>query len=251
MAIGVYYSIDIAILDMERTMTCKARTATVIGIVLCMIPIIVLGQTFDLMPPSTVNDRFRVDAFQYSNTSLGYYPVKHPSLTLNGFDNGENNSHGYGLKQILQIAYQGTNPMVDKKFNQIVDNSLKQIVNPASPPPNESALIAVNNNSNIAQCRAFVALERYVCYKNGITQQIPNATTNAPDYSIAIDSLKSALTMPSSYFLANSSIAGDQVKWTRSLENMARALDLYLALENAFQHYIEPDYTDSVTGGVV
>ncbi|HKI46043.1 MAG TPA: hypothetical protein VKA08_11990, partial [Balneolales bacterium] len=100
---------------MERTMTCKARTATVIGIVLCMIPIIVLGQTFDLMPPSTVNDRFRVDAFQYSNTSLGYYPVKHPSLTLNGFDNGENNSHGYGLKQILQIAYQGTNPMVDKK----------------------------------------------------------------------------------------------------------------------------------------
>ena len=36
----------------------------------------------------------------------------------------------------------------------------------------------------------------------------------------------------------------DRVQWTRSFSNFARALDLYLALENAYLHFDHPDYDD-------
>ncbi|HKJ31088.1 MAG TPA: hypothetical protein VKA34_04630 [Balneolales bacterium] len=39
----------------------------------------------------------------------------------------------------------------------------------------------------------------------------------------------------------------DPVKWTRSVDNYARAIDLYLALENALGYFDENDYTETGT----
>jgi len=146
-----------------------------------------------------------------------------------------------------------------KTFNEIVKNSQGHLENPNNLTTTKARLDAVGNNSNIAQCRAFVALERYICYKNGVTGQIPNNTddnnhaVNAWNYNQAIDSLKYALTLPSNYLLVDGSdfVNGDgvdQVKFTRALMNMARALDLYLALEIAFDHYGETDYGNTSGG---
>lgn len=43
------------------------------------------------LPPNEMNHRFYRDVFH----------MKRPGLSINGFDNGGNNSHGYGLKQII------------------------------------------------------------------------------------------------------------------------------------------------------
>jgi len=90
-------------------MTGKIRITLIIGIVLYLIPVIVRGQDFNSMPSSTYNHRFFTDVIRDSLPSLAW---KHPGLTINGFDNGGDNSHGYGLKQILQIVYnQGQDPL--------------------------------------------------------------------------------------------------------------------------------------------
>ena len=47
------------------------------------------------------------------------------------------------------------------------------------------------------------------------------------------------------YLLADGTHSSDEVKWTRTIENYARALDLYLALENAYKFWDEPDYDDT------
>ncbi len=232
----------------------KAKTAIAVGILVCVIPVITLGQTFNSMPTSKFNDnnRFFNDVFGDSSVYYsGVHHTKHPSLTLNGFDNGGNNTYGYGLKQILQLAYQG-DPMVDTTFNNIINLSREPYHDPLIYNNTNGRLGAVWRNSNIAQCRAFVALERYIAYKNGVTNQIPGTTTTPWNSNQAIDSLKSIITLPFGYLLVDGNDfvgqKADQVKFTRSLENMARALDLYLALEDAFKYYTEPDYSDS-TGG--
>ena len=54
---------------------------------------------------------------------------------------------------------------------------------------------------------------------------------------MALSDLKSAFLKPEDWLLANANHKGDQVKWTRTVGNYARALDLYLALENAYDFY--------------
>ncbi len=226
------------------------KTAIAVGIIVCIIPAITVGQTFNSMPHDTINTRFYKDVFRSGGPyNDGNYTIKHPGLTLNGFDNGGNNSHGYGLKQILQILYnKGEDPLMEANFNQIVSTSRQNILNPASTSNYGTRRGWVWQNSNIAQSRAFIALERYICYKNGVIKNIPDSTGPVWNYNQAIDSLKSVLTLPSNYLLLEGSdFAGgdaDQVKFTRALMNMARALDLYLALENAFKFYGETNYTN-------
>lgn len=56
--------------------------------------------------------------------------------------------------------------------------------------------------------------------------------------------MKSAFLEPADWLLANSDHNGDQVHWTRTVDNYARALDLYLALENAYDFYGGADQTE-------
>jgi len=103
----------------------KVRAAIACGIIMWVIPAVTLGQTFNSMPNNTINTRFYKDVFRAGGPyDYGNYTIKHPGLTLNGFDNGGNNSHGYGLKQVLQILYnKGQDPLMETNFNQIVSTS--------------------------------------------------------------------------------------------------------------------------------
>ncbi len=55
--------------------------------------------------------------------------------------------------------------------------------------------------------------------------------------------MRDALIEPASWYLATTT-GEDEVKTTRSVENYARAVDLYLALENAYGLWDVPDYDD-------
>lgn len=114
-------------------MTGNFKTVIAVGIILCAIPAVTVGQTFNLMPSDTINTRFFTDVFDHTDPSSGVTQMKHPGLTINGFDNGGDNSHGYELKQILQILYnKGEDTLMEGSYNQIVTTSRQSIVNPAS-----------------------------------------------------------------------------------------------------------------------
>lgn len=80
----------------------KSRRAIVVGIIMWLIPCIGIGQGIDYLPAAGINTRFYTDVFFQNKPDSGIYPTKHPGLTVNGFNNGGDNSHGYGLKQILE-----------------------------------------------------------------------------------------------------------------------------------------------------
>ena len=60
----------------------KVRMAIAGGIVLCVIPMVVLSQNITV-PTSMKNTRFYSDIFN----------IKRPGLSMNGYDNGGDNSH--------------------------------------------------------------------------------------------------------------------------------------------------------------
>lgn len=68
--------------------------------------------TLNNMPAWTGNSRFYNDVIA---------EVKHPSLTLNGFDSGTS-GHGLGLRQVLEQAYNGSSggPVVEV-YDEIKD----------------------------------------------------------------------------------------------------------------------------------
>ncbi|HKI46472.1 MAG TPA: hypothetical protein VKA08_14180, partial [Balneolales bacterium] len=191
---------------------------------LCLFQSYTLGQTITNVPHDTINTRFYTDHFL----------VKRPGLSINGFDNGGNDSHGFGLKQILNILYNGSGGSYDDSleintYDKIVLDSRPDIINP------NGNYGRINTNSQYLQSRAFVALARYILFKNGITRQVTDTVT-AFDYTTAITRLHDALLEPASWYLATTT-GEDEVKMTRSVENYARAVDLYLALENAYKYY--------------
>ncbi len=182
---------------------------------LCLFQGIVWAQTVSNVPPSASNTRFYTDHFL----------VKRPGLSINGFDNGGNNSHGYGLKQVLNLLYAGGDSLEHATYDNIVAFSNDKIYDP------QGDINQINNNSQNLQSRAFVALSQYILFKNGITNPVDNIPIS--NYSIAITRLRDALLEPGNWYLATTT-GVDMVKTTRSVENYARAVDLYLALENAY-----------------
>ncbi|HKI45054.1 MAG TPA: hypothetical protein VKA08_06945 [Balneolales bacterium] len=58
----------------------RLRAAIGCGIVLCVIPVTVWGQTFSSMPPSTVNNRFD----NYGEVTVTNTPVGASSLSVAG-----------------------------------------------------------------------------------------------------------------------------------------------------------------------
>ena len=165
-----------------------------------------------------------------------HFPVKHPSLSLNGFDCASNCDHGLGLKQVLEKVY---NAPHDKRMR----TTWKKVIENANEQPQRNLNITsagdVRDNSQILQSRALVALTSYVLEQNGVdpTTLAPETEfPDLPDAESAIDSLTAALTDTHTWRISEV-LGGDAVKWTTTLMNLARAVDLYLALENAFYEY--------------
>lgn len=213
------------------------KLTTFLCLIVCMIFIQKVQAQVSNIPTDHSNTRFYSDIFSISR----------PALSVIGFDNNGDNSHGYGLKQILNRLYdqgsysQSAIDLMVGNYDKIVATSKNLLTDPFNDPQ-RSKLSAVNRNSNILQCRAFIALARYVLYKNGITAQVDGTSNNAKSYNDAIADLRSAFLEPEDWLLANSSHKDDPVKWTRTIGNYSRALDLYLALENAFDYYGESLY---------
>ena len=199
----------------------------------------------DDLPNATPNQRFYADQFE----------VVRPALTLRDFDSPTplgGLSYGYGLKQVLEEAYAGIDDpedLVSPVYIEIIRTSNAELEDPQNPPLGKGARTVINDNSAVTQSRAFVALATYVLEENGYTADDYQITPGPPDptselyvpsHAEALAKLKAALLSPpgGDLFADDGDPYGsDRVKWTRSFANLARAVDLYLALENAYNHY--------------
>ena len=209
---------------------------------------IVLSQ----IPPNERLGRFFADRFD----------VYRPALSLRGFDSGafaEGDNFGYGLKQVLERTYdQGYDDyfLIRATYREVVKTSNEGLLDPQNPPSDRSATSVMNINTDIMECRAFVTLVTYVLEQNGYTEgdyQItpgppdPTSDLYIPSHTEALTRLRAALlTPPGGALFADDSgtYGGDAIRWTRSIGSFARAVDLYIALENAYGHFGHPDHTN-------
>ncbi|WP_457653036.1 hypothetical protein [Rhodocaloribacter sp.] len=186
------------------------------------------------LPANTTNQRFLVDVF----------PIVRPGLSIRGFDGASltgGTNYGYGLKQILEGVY-GANPdfYIQQTYDKIISLSSQTLSTTVSR-------WAIEQNSNIIQSRAFVALATYVMDQNGFgfSQYQRPGQPEIPTPDDALTAFKDAiLNPPNGKLFVDSSVEGDPgaaVKWGKALTNIARALDLYLALENAYCHFGHAD----------
>ena len=191
-------------------------------------PSLVGGGTCDLasldLPPTILNARFY---------PVNAAPTRHPSLSLNGFDCEASETgcgSGLGLQQILQ----GYDPLslddpITDIFNQVRllagDNSAY------SPQPSNRAEIQANTQR--MQALAFEALAAYVLERN---PGCDLSDFGLRDHATAMQDLRQALTNGASWQIVKS-YSNDGVKWTWLVASAGRTLDLYLALENAYEYY--------------
>lgn len=184
------------------------------------------GQVVTDVPPNEPNSRFLDESPTIT---------VRPGLSIAGFSN--ENGHGLGLQQILNEALQSENSSV---YN-LVTEILEKAKDPISLNPNVDQ---VEYTTNVLQYLTFEALASVVLEQNGIDSEQSNAT-----YGISIrehSSVIEELTNTFSALAANDKlvrkIPGDQpfddyLDAIRSYNNLARAIDLYLGIENVYQYY--------------
>ena len=111
-----------------------------------------------------------------------HFPVKHPSLSLNGFDCGSDCGNGYGLKQVLEKIY-GT--AQDDRMQGMWKWLIEKAGEPLASITNSSPLVKVQENTQILQSRALIALASYVVEQNG-TDPTTLTITVTVEYSRSI-----------------------------------------------------------------
>lgn len=184
------------------------------------------GQVVIDVPPNEPNSRFLNESPAIS---------MRPGLTINGFSN--DNGHGLGLQQILNEALESRNSDSYESVSDILNKAKESVsTNPA--------VSQVTNTTNIIQYLAFEALASLILEQNGVSSGESNSTygLNIRGHTIVMSELKNALTM----LTANDKLVrknpdnplfDDYLNALRSYNNMARAIDLYLAVENAYEYY--------------
>jgi len=188
------------------------------------------------VPENRPNTRFYTDALK---------PLVRPALTAIGFDDKGDPSKGYGFKQVLERMLQPES--IQAKIADALLAVSRRALHPIDPSENQRRL--VDRNSRFIQARAFVALTTLLLEHNHVS------LSGWPSHQEALRRLTSALVNPPGGILLASELSGthaleltfeffkgeaDPVKWVASLMNITRAMDLYLAIENAYQQY-EPD----------
>lgn len=185
-----------------------------------------LGQVVTDVPPNEPNSRFL-------NESPGI--SMRPGLSVAGFSNdGEN---GLGLQQILNEAFESKNSPAFESVSVILNKAKESIsLNPGSGQ--------VTATTNILQYRAFEALASLILEQNGVSSGESNSTygLNIRNHSSSISDLTNAfrtLTGNDKLVQKNSDDPrfDDYLNAIRSYNNMARTIDLYLAIENAYQYF--------------
>jgi hypothetical protein len=156
---------------------------------------------------------------------------------MNGFDCGYECGSGLGLKQVIEKEYVDVAQSVDQVFPSVV---LKATDNNYHYSP--TSLGNITENTQRLQARSFVALATYVLEQNGTYP--PSLNPPLPLHTVALDSLRNSLVHAETWWM-NPDIeegADDAMKWAEPVSNVARAVDLYLALENAYAYFGDPDY---------
>ncbi|MDZ7718151.1 MAG: hypothetical protein U5K72_04950 [Balneolaceae bacterium] len=185
-----------------------------------------MGQIITDVPENKSNNRFLNDASVIS---------MRPGLSISGFSNeGE---RGLGLQQILNEAMDSKNSSAYLSVSQI----LEKAKDPISLNPDVGQ---IEYTTNILQYLAFETLASLVLEQNGIDSEQSKNTYGLTigEHSMVIDKLTNAINSLTSNDKLVRKLPGDQpfddyLNAIRSFNNMARALDLYLATENAYQHY--------------
>jgi len=199
-------------------------------------------------PDNTSNARFYTD----------YYSSKivRPALSIRGFDseaqwqNTVASEYGYGLKKIIGKSNQIE---VELLLEDIVDESEAFFVNPSGSTKDKVSII--NANARIVESKAFMALLGYVLEKNGLDYSaVGLVSTKTPRQYL--DEVTNYLLNPSGGLLFgmelvqqtfDDTILGDvePIHTLSSNMSIARTLDLYLAIENAYKYYESTSYVNS------
>lgn len=175
----------------------------------------------DCLPPWQTNQRF-AQASQ----------IRHPGLSLNGFDCGDKCAIGYGLKQVLEKVYGSeTDKEVQEVFKAIVKHAKEGFQDTTS-------FGNINNNTSRLQSKGFVALASYVLENNDYDPTTLNPALPAAD--VAVKGFRKAIIEKK--WKIRVSQQDDGIKWATPVTNTARAMDFYLALENAYEHYDIHEY---------
>jgi hypothetical protein len=166
---------------------------------------------------------------------------QHPGLTFNGFKS-LNNNNGLSLESMINKVYFSQNNddliLTRSLFNEIANTAnLSLIENPITLNGCGLDKPRVDVNSRMLQNLAFVALVSYVASEEGIyVVDPPSGLSPLPPPSQAMNNLKLAFDRLLSYGVFGMS-CNDEVHRVGSITNIARAVDLYLALENAYKYY--------------
>jgi hypothetical protein len=187
--------------------------------------------------------------------------VKHPSLSLNGFSCGEkgaNCNFGLGLEQILGKRY-ATEDI--KKINVVFDALFNHAAEKYEEDP--TGRKPTKQNTQRLQALGFAALTTYILEQNGL--DLPREDLSLPTevntHQKAMDAFRAHLTRPGSWFPYWLNVDGSLSifeenpadltdsfkadKWASPLMNVARAMDFYLAIENAYCYYGANGHTPS------
>jgi hypothetical protein len=203
------------------------------------------------VPPNESNTRF-------SSQDVFASEIVRPALSIRGFDSSTlpgGTNHGYGLKQILEEYLSEDERYVDIFEENIIPEADMDLVTPTGSLKDKRQ--DLNKNSRITQSRAFVALATYILEENGYgaesqsafgkshgqaLQELNDALLNPPGgnhmaLDLVTDDNSTKLQNAKNIAIDALNDGLDPVKFNTSLANIARAIDLYLALENAYDHY--------------
>lgn len=185
------------------------------------------AQPLDLtfMPASVVNQ-----------PDYDLFGLRRPALSITGFDNrepGYDPAFGLGLRQVLEERFDAENPLVVPVFDRLIVLAHETQQNPyvVGGPDLTQRRFQLNHNVAILQGRAFEALVTFVLELNG---HDPGALVSGMrSHGEALAELREALVNPPGGLVYGDWI-DDYVKYGTSVTGVARAIDLYLALENAY-----------------
>ena len=184
--------------------------------------------TLERLPTSAVN-----------NPEGDPYGLRRPALSLNGFDSaapGHEPRHGLGLKQVLERRYNGQDPLLVPVFDRLIEIAHREQADPYAFDDLADRRRQLDRNTSILQGRAFEALVTLALALNG-HGAADLARLGLRSHEAALRALTDALARPPGVLILGEDLIDDPVRYGRSLGNVARALDLYLALENAYAEF--------------
>jgi hypothetical protein len=217
-------------------MEMKLRTSALTVVLVFTLVGVSFAQAWNL-PDSRRNTRFTTDL----------HDIVRPALTIRGFDNTDlpthyntfDHSKVYGVKQVLERAYEIGTPQIDN-IGIVLDQMILEVT---SSTMHYSGLDKekVEDNASLAKTMAALALFTYIIEKNDGDPGEPNIFDSGkkalfpdmPSHADALADLMAFLTSAPSTLMHSDHT--DPFKSARSAMNLAQMWDMYLALENAYQ----------------